>query len=236
MSFHSPRLAVYGCVFIGILAGAATSLYSADAENYLQPGSPDGLELLPPPPTPGSPEQTADMNCVRSVFNGRSAQDITDAETEGDFDVFIFQPVLGSFFTEAKLPKTKAFFDRVNDDIETLVTGLKDYYKRPRPCDIDPSLLTGPKARSFGYPSRHATTATVDAILLSEIFPEKTDALLTVGRRLAWHRVILGRHYPTDIFAGRVLGRAVFREMAKDPAFLRDFAEVSTELENARAR
>ncbi|MEO6845741.1 MAG: phosphatase PAP2 family protein, partial [Chthoniobacterales bacterium] len=170
--------------------------------SYLAPGKPDGLELLPPPPLPGSPEQAADLGVVRAVHNSRIADDDAKAVAEGDFDIFVFAPAIGPFF-RPNLPKTKAFFEEISGEVEVIAKQLKNIYKRPRPCVIDPSLQEGPIPRSYSYPSRHSTLGTVDGIILVKLFPQNQDAIYRIGTSLGWHRVILARHYPSDIYAGR---------------------------------
>jgi hypothetical protein len=41
---------------------------------------------------------------------------------------------------------------------------------------------------------------------------------------------MLGRHYETDIFGGRVLGQAIVRQLHENPAFEHDFAGVKAEI------
>jgi len=53
--------------------------------------------------------------------------------------------------------------------------------------------------------------------------PDKHDAILSVARNIGWHRVEIGRHYLTDIYAGRVMAQAIVREMKASP----DFSEIS---------
>ena len=65
----------------------------------------------------------------------------------------------------------------------------------------------GGKETSAAYPSGHATHGMVYAMILAEIAPEQRPALLQRGREIGWNRVIAGVHYPSDIAAGRVLGR-----------------------------
>ena len=68
------------------------------------------------------------------------------------------------------------------------------------------------------------------ALVLAELFPDRREAILTVGRDLGWHRVLIARHYPTDIYAGRVFAQAVVREMKANPDFQRDFADAKREI------
>ena len=112
-----------------------------------------------------------------------------------------------------------------------MVTSIpKKHWQRLRPCVVDKTLSVGEPETSFSYPSGHATGGTVDALLLAELFPEKKDAILTFGRNLGWHRVLIAKHYPSDIYAGRVLGQAIVRELKANPAFQHDFEEAKAEL------
>ncbi len=86
------------------------------------------------------------------------------------------------------------------------------------------------KDTSYSYPSGHSTRGTLYALVLSEIFPEKKEAILAESRTIGWHRIELAMHFPTDVFAGRVLAQAIVRELKADPAFRHDLAEVKAEI------
>src|SRR5262249_5137415 len=94
-------------------------------------------------------------------------------------------------------------------------------------------LANGKLEKSFGYPSGHSTESMVLALVLAEVFPDRQDAIIAEARSIGWHRVEIARHYPTDIYAGRVLARAIVREFKVNPAFQRDFEEVKAELAQA---
>lgn len=216
-------------VFLLLLA-ANIGLGKGDAVNYLAPGQPDAIALLAPPPLADSAEQTADLNEVRAVHQAASPEDVAAATAEHKFNIFNFTPVIGDFFQPGKFPKTEAFFHKVQKDAEAVVNQSKDYYKRPRPYVIDPSLANGKLETSFSYPSGHSTESMVLALVLAEVFPDKSDALIAHARQIGWHRVQIARHYPTDIYAGRVLAKAIVRELDKNPDFQKELAEVKAEI------
>jgi acid phosphatase (class A) len=118
----------------------------------------------------------------------------------------------------------------VQEDAATVTDQAKDYWRRPRPYTLNPSLAGGKLEKSFSYPSGHATEGMVLALVLAELWPDQREALLAIGCDLGWHRVWIGRHYPTDIYAGRVLARAIVREMKANADFQHDFAETKAEL------
>lgn len=217
-------------LFFALILAIAPLCAAAAELNYLAPGQPDALELLAPPPLPDSAEQNADLAEVRAVSSAATMDDKTAAFAEKKFTVFNFTVPVGGFFKASKLPKTVAFFERVQKDAESVVDGAKDYYKRPRPYVIDPSLANGKLETSFSYPSGHSTESMTLALVLAEVFPEKRDAIVAHARLIGWHRVQIGRHYPTDIYAGRVLAQAIVRAMNTNREFQNDLAEVKAEV------
>jgi len=86
---------------------------------------------------------------------------------------------------------------------------------------------------SYGYPSGHATRGMLQALLLAELFPQQREAILVIGRQIGWDRVLIGKHFPADVHAARVLGQALARELLASPAFQRDLAEAKAEVQAA---
>ena len=209
-------------------------LRGQEAPHYLTTGQPDAASLLPPPPRPGSDEANADMAQVVALHRACTTNQAAVAFSEKKFSISNFTPAIGEFFQPAKLPKTEQFFSRVQKEAARATDDAKDFFKRPRPYTVDPSLAAGKLETSFSYPSGHATEAMVLALVLADLFPDKAEAILSVGSDIGWHRVWIARHYPTDIYAGRVFARAIVRELKANPGFGRDFAEVQSEIAEAR--
>ncbi|HEX7470045.1 MAG TPA: phosphatase PAP2 family protein [Verrucomicrobiae bacterium] len=215
------------------LAVAIAPLHAAKTNSvstYLPAGKPDAIALLAPSPLPGSPEQAADMDEVRNVHSACTTNEAALAFSEKKFSVFNFAPVVGSFFQPDKLPKTEAFFKRVKTDASIITDSAKNHWQRPRPFVTDTNLASGELEKSFSYPSGHSTEATVLALVLADMIPDKKDAILAEGRAIGWHRVEIARHYSTDIYAGRVFAQAIVRELMASPDFQRDFAESKAEI------
>jgi len=198
--------------------------------SYLRPGQPNGAELLAPPPLPGSAEEAADLASVRSVFKARTIAERDRAITDSSLSFSLFVPAIGAEFDLTKLPKTQAVLEKVKTDIQEAIDSPKDYFRRKRPYQLDESLGLGKPEPSFGYPSGHSIRGTVYAALLAELFPEHKDAVLAIGRNIGWDRVLIGKHFPTDIYAGRVVAKAIVRELKTNSAFQHDFAEAKAEI------
>ena len=206
-------------LLVAALAGlflAPASLRAAGTNYYLGTGQPDPLVLLMPPPLPDSSEQVGDLAEVRYVHTHHTTNEeaAADAERKGASLVF-FKPLIGDFFQLDQLPKTKAFFQHVIGDAARTVNLAKEHWKRKRPDVVDPSLDDGRPVKEFSYPSGHSAGGMTYALVLAEIFPDKRDALIAEGRDLGWHRVVIAKHYPTDVFAGCVLAQAVLTRLPR---------------------
>jgi acid phosphatase (class A) len=71
-------------------------------------------------------------------------------------------------------------------------------------------------------------------MVLAELFPDNRDAILQVGRNIGWDRVLIGKHFPPDVQAGRVLGQAIVHELMASPSFQHDLAQAKTEIARAQ--
>ncbi|HTR41931.1 MAG TPA: phosphatase PAP2 family protein [Pseudomonadales bacterium] len=203
--------------------------------HYLPAGRPDALALLTPPPLPGSPEQAADMQEVRTVSRAATSNEVAMAFSEKKFSIFNFTSAIGPSFQPGKFPKTEAFMHNVQGDGEAVADYSKDIWKRPRPFMIDHSLATGTLEKTFSYPSGHSTESMVLALVLADLFPDRHDAIIAKARSIGWHRVEIARHYPTDIYAGRVLAQAIVEQMKLSPDYQRDFAAAQAEIAAAKS-
>ena len=224
-----------------ILLLVAVLLLTAATLNadYLPSGKPDVVALLAPPPAPGSAEDRADLEQSFAVSSAAPDRLVARARGEDNLNIFHFAPAIGSWFQSGKFPKMEAFFKQVEKEAKT-VTGVgKTYWKRLRPYHVDPArfnrAIEDEYYTDYSYPSGHSTRATVFALLLADVFPDKRDGILMKGRESGWLRVIGGVHYPTDVYAGRVLGQAIVRELKASPAFQTDFEAVKAEAVSVRA-
>jgi acid phosphatase (class A) len=222
-----PAKTLYSVLLALCLLPAIAAPPSADS--YLAPGRPDGVALLPPPPGPGSAEETADLATARAIFHGRTPADEKRAVRNSSLSFSLFAPAIGPAFEPAKLPKIDALLRKVKNEIGDIIDIPKDHWKRRRPYQLDSTLSLGQPEQSSSYPSGHSTRGTVYSLLLAEIFPEKRDAILAIGCDIGWDRIVIGKHFPTDVYAGRVLGKAIVRELLESPVFQHDLAEARAE-------
>jgi membrane-associated phospholipid phosphatase len=221
------RLSLFAPTLLLLLCLAAPLCAS---DRYLAPGRPDAVALLAPPPEPDSEEQSADLQQVREVVKARTSAETAQARIDMQLSVFNFAQAIGPVFAPGKFPKTEALLAKMSLDTREIVGAAKDHWKRKRPYEFDPSLAFGKLEPSSSYPSGHSTFGTVNALVLAELFPDKREAILALGRRIGWDRVLTGYHFLTDVRAGRVLGQAIVRELMANPAFEHDLAEAKAEI------
>ncbi len=87
---------------------------------------------------------------------------------------------------------------------------LKKYFKRQRPCDffINFSSHINPSDK-FSLPSGHTAAAFLMASLLANFYPSIAPLVYSWACFIGLSRVLLGVHYPSDIFAGALLGLTI---------------------------
>jgi undecaprenyl-diphosphatase len=87
---------------------------------------------------------------------------------------------------------------------------IKAYVARPRPFECDPALscLTHPLDR-FSFPSGHCMTAAAALFPIMFVYPGTLAPVIVYSTSVAWARLALAHHYPSDVMAGVMLGLAV---------------------------
>jgi undecaprenyl-diphosphatase len=66
-----------------------------------------------------------------------------------------------------------------------------------------------PASRTSSFPSGHATSATAGAIAIGRVWPQGRVVWWTVAALIAYSRIYLGHHYPTDVIGGVVVGTLI---------------------------
>jgi acid phosphatase (class A) len=197
----------------------------------------DAAKLLPAPPSGNSAETKEEIVLLLRLQEQRTETDVARTNAEAKLSMSAFEPIFGDWFTAEKLPETDKFFKQMHKDSKAVSDTAKRYFGRARPGVVEPRLNPSLKPDDEpSYPSGHATRGIIYAIVLSEIAPDKKDALLERGREIGWDRVIAGVHYPSDVAAGRTLGQALAQRWLADADFQRQLQLVRKEIEAARPR
>jgi acid phosphatase (class A) len=213
-------------------------------KGYLGEHVPQSLAFLPPPPEASSPRGEADLAAYRATRSlersHRWAYSVLDADIETvNAPGHVFGCALGTSIDIARQPVLMRLLGRVMSDVDEAGKGAKAHYQRPRPFLTDDGNICVAKedwlVKQGSYPSGHAGTGMAWALILSEMAPERADALMRRGLAVGDSRVVCGVHYPSDVEAGRAVGAATVARLKTDPGFLRDFAVAKAELDRAIA-
>ena len=196
---------------------------------WILPPNESYLELIPPPPTPGSPAAQADLDAVLALQDHPTQAELDHAEKTVGFTVFTYRESLGEGFSAATFPKTAEFFKRLGEEANARKNYLKDIYKRERPYKANPGLVKELVTEEHGwsYPSGHSTRAWLFALVLGTLDPPHRNSFLCSAMQVCDDRVLGGMHYPSDMMASRVLAEGLYRDLMKDLHF-------KTELESLR--
>lgn len=188
---------------------------------FLKPSQIDPGRLLPPPAKDGSDAQRKELAEVRHLVETRTPERYTQAVWDAEHeDATPFIAAIGEGFNLEKLPATARLLTGVLNDQGIAASAAKDYFKRKFPvavaipatyrewtCDKDDRKPESRPLRS--YPSGHSTLAYSVGVVLADLIPEKSQAILARAADYAYSREVCGDHYHSDVEASHALGTAV---------------------------
>lgn len=149
------------------------------------------------------------------VYHSASRRVIDNAKAMDKEDLIRdFAPIMGPAFTADRKPVID-FVNLATADINRITGSLKNESKRSRP-QLPVDYREGDQETGFAYPSGHATRAGARARLLAAIDPDNAQLELDLLREatlMAFNRVVLVRHYPSDVTAGLALGQSAAQKI-----------------------
>jgi acid phosphatase (class A) len=216
-----------GIVFFLLVLAPAIARVHAAAEHSGPLAAVDPVAVIGQPPASGSDEAKADLAIVLWLQRTRTPDQVARARNEVKIGLETFATVLGPGFDPAAHPRTQALVERLHAEASALVDQARSRFARGRPFVADRRVEPAVKADGTpSYPSSHGTRGILYARVLAELAPGQRDALLEVGRRVGYDRVLGGVHYPSDVLAGQRLGEALADALLAMPAFRTEMAEI----------
>jgi acid phosphatase (class A) len=206
---------------------------------------PDSLALLPPPPAPGSVAFALDEEYSRRSFalRGTPAWELATSDADLMFPqaAGTFSCALNAPITEKDTPHLYLLLRRILTDAGRSTGAAKDHYQRTRPFLLNKEPICTPEEKTSlekngSYPSGHNAIGMAWALILTEISPEQTDAILARGRAFGLNRIICNVHWYSDTIQGRYMGADTVARLHADPKFRADLEAAKAELEVVRAK
>jgi len=200
---------------------------------------PNSLLLLPPPPLEGSAAWELDMEMAAKFVamedEARKAKAASDAVLHFPEAVESFNIVLDQKISEESTPMVYMILRRSLADAGLSTYSAKDHYQRERPFMINGHPTCTPEEEEHlradgSYPSGHTAIGWAWALILTELFPEKTDVILERGKEFGISRNICNVHWHSDVLAGRMMGAAAVGRLHANADFLIDMEAAKAEL------
>lgn len=196
---------------------------------------PDSLALLPPPPVEGSAAKAADQeafNAGMAVNDDRKALAASDADLSSwAHIVSSFEHIVGTSLSDGSKPNTEMLLRRAIADGALSTYAAKNHYQRVRPFVQNKTSTCRPEDESAlrkdgSYPSGHTAIGWTLALVLTDLFPDRENAILQRGYDFGQSRVVCGAHWMSDTVSGRTVASATYARLQADPNFIaqRDLA------------
>jgi acid phosphatase (class A) len=211
----------------------------------LQPETlPNSLALIPPPPVEGSPALALDEEVSRKslVLRGtpRWALAVEDADLMFPGAAGTFSCALGVPITEQDTPHLYMLLRRTLADAGFATYTAKNEYQRARPFMVNKEPTCTPDEEEHlmedgSYPSGHTAIGWAWALILTEIAPDRADAILARGRAFGESRNICNVHWHSDVVEGRFIGAGAVARLHADPAFRAELEAAKAEVAAVRA-
>ena len=206
---------------------------------------PDSLALIPAPPAAGSVAFALDQAISRNSFALRDTPRWTLAASDADLS---FPHAAGTFscalqapITEQETPTLYLLLRHTLTDLGLSTYAAKNHYNRTRPFVVNGQPICTPQDETAlemdgSYPSGHTAIGWGWALILSEIAPDQTNAIIARGRAYGESRVVCNAHWESDVAEGRFIGAATLARLHAEEAFRADLQNAQAELAAVRAK
>jgi acid phosphatase (class A) len=245
---------IAGLLLVSGCAQQRTTSLSRDLEE-IQPGIlegyldarelPNSLFLLSPPPEEGSTAFLLDQEMAQTYVamedGPRKEQASRDAVLSFPDATDAFNIVLDVKISEETTPNLYLILRRTLTDAALSTYSAKNHYLRSRPFMVNHASTCTPESeeqlsKDGSYPSGHTAIGWAWALVLAEVFPEKTNVILERGKEFGISRNVCNVHWHSDVIAGRMMGAATVARLHADDEFLADMHAAKKEVQKARRK
>jgi acid phosphatase (class A) len=165
----------------------------------------------------------------------RWAQAAADANLVFPASVKGFGDILGVEIGSTATPHLAMLLQRTMIDAGLGTYKAKTHYARVRPFVAMESPTCAPQdeaalRKDGSYPSGHSAIGWAWALVLTQVAPDKADALLQRGRDFGESRIVCRVHWRSDVAAGRFVAAGIVARLQSDPVFSAQLALAQREL------
>ena len=123
-------------------------------------------------------------------------------------DAGIFFVLIGLYLWFIKKDKKQAFHLFVAIALMAIIVNvtIKPLVMRIRPFDIYPMDLLVKAPHDYSFPSGHTAVSFASCYVLAKFNPKYKNGIYFLASLIAFSRLVLFVHYPTDVLAGAVIG------------------------------
>ena len=256
---HSSRGALgLGMLLVGLLAGCVKPTVQTQPTAPDQPAAgvafipgflpgylatnqlPNSLALLPPPPAAGSAALALDEAIsTRSLAlrdTPRWMLATSDADLHFPHAASTFSCALNAPISELEMPRLYRLLRRTLTDFGLSTYAAKNHYNLWNKAPICTPAEQAFLEKDGSYPSGHTAAGWGWALVLSELAPERTDALLARGLAFGESRNAGNAHWHSDVVQGRTMAAATLARLHAEPTFRADLEAARAELAVVRGK
>ena len=204
----------------------------------------DSAVFVLPAPAEDSAMQALDAAWSEGTFalRGTDRWDlaIRDADLHFPAAPRAFSCALGLDVDEERTPALYMLLRRTLTDIGLSTYAAKNKYQRERPFMQNGQPICTPEdeealRKDGSYPSGHTAIGWGWALILTELAPDRTEALLARGRAFGESRNVCNVHWYSDVVAGRLAAAGAVAKLHTKETFLKAMAGARAEIESARS-
>lgn len=227
---------------IVLLAGAALTLTAgaSDYKGYLETPV-DLTTIVPDAPQKGDVRYQADrkvFRATRAILNTARGQLATADVPSSVIDVMKdFSCAAGVKLSPETTPATWHLLANANADTARANNLAKDHWRRLRPFLIDKGPVCESKeelAKSYDYPSGHATRGWTFGMVLSDAEPDRATPIQVRARSYGESRIVCGAHNMSAVEAGRLGATVTMQSVRQTAGYQADLQAARAELRAAR--
>lgn len=227
-----------------VAAAPETPVMAMSTRGYLTAETmPDAAATVPPAPREGEVRNTADWAIFKSTRTLEGSDRWKLAQHDDSYrpaDILKgFSCSVGVELTPQNSPTLAVMLGRVSRDAGAAAEGAKQLYKRTRPYLHNEGAICIERsdglAKSFDYPSGHASLGWANGLLVAELAPDRATMILQRGRAYGESRVVCGVHNYSAAEAARTNAAGVIAALHANADFQSDLAKAKAEMAAARA-